>query len=65
MGHSYGVAKLARAAVAFGGSGLLVEVHHDPKNALCDSEQALSIEEFAELYKEMQEIGKAMGITVK
>ncbi len=65
MGHSYGVPKLSRAAVAFGAGGLLIEVHHDPKNALCDSQQALNIDEFAKLYKEMKAIGETMGITVK
>ncbi|OFX33495.1 MAG: 3-deoxy-7-phosphoheptulonate synthase, partial [Armatimonadetes bacterium RBG_16_67_12] len=43
------VASMARAAVAAGADGLLVEVHPDPANALSDGPQSLSLENFASL----------------
>src|SRR5213595_1619700 len=50
------VTPLARAAVAVGSDGLLVEVHHDPDNALSDGMQSILPEEFAELTAEMKQI---------
>lgn len=50
--HATGVARLvkpmAAAAAACGADGLLIEVHNDPKNALCDGAQSLTPEQFAE-----------------
>ncbi|MEE8348337.1 MAG: 3-deoxy-7-phosphoheptulonate synthase, partial [Acidobacteriota bacterium] len=43
------VAPLARAAVAAGADGLLVEVHHDPDNAICDGAQSMKLDQFDEL----------------
>lgn len=40
------VAPLSRAAVAIGADGLMIEVHNDPKSALCDGAQSLDIEQF-------------------
>lgn len=65
MGYSYGVPDIARACVAFGCQGLLVEVHHNPEEAKCDKDQALSVEQFAELYKDMKNIGNAIGKVVE
>ena len=42
--------------VAVGADGLLVEVHHDPDNALSDGMQSILPEEFAELTAEMKQI---------
>ncbi|MDR1203490.1 MAG: N-acetylneuraminate synthase family protein [Tannerellaceae bacterium] len=55
-GYSQYVAKLAVASAAFDCEGLLVEVHCNPSEALCDKEQALSTAEFAELYKRIADI---------
>jgi 3-deoxy-7-phosphoheptulonate synthase len=55
-GHSQYVAKLAVASAAFDCEGLLVEVHYNPSEALCDKDQALSTTEFAELYKRLADI---------
>ena len=45
-GLSYMVESLALAAVAAGADGLLIEVHNDPKHALCDGAQSLTPEAF-------------------
>lgn len=51
--HAPGVAwivpSLAKAAVAVGANGLIIEVHDNPKHALSDAEQQLTCEEFAQL----------------
>ncbi len=55
------VAPMARAAVAAGAHGLLIEVHHDPENALSDGPQSLYPEQFAKLMKECAIIARAIG----
>ncbi len=48
-GVSWMVPPLAKAAVAAGADGIMVEVHNNPECALCDGEQSLTPDEFAEL----------------
>lgn len=55
------VPSMSRAAIAAGADGLLIEVHHDPKHALCDGPQALSPERFAGLMDEVREIALVIG----
>src|SRR5438105_6441367 len=55
-GKNYMVAPLARAGVAAGADGVLVEVHNDPKSALCDAAQALTLEEYEEMLRELRAI---------
>ncbi|HEX4629977.1 MAG TPA: 3-deoxy-7-phosphoheptulonate synthase [Chthoniobacterales bacterium] len=55
-GKNYMVAPLARAGVAAGADGVLVEVHNDPKSALCDAAQALTLEEYDEMLTELRAI---------
>jgi 3-deoxy-7-phosphoheptulonate synthase len=55
------VAPMARAAVAAGADGLLIEVHHDPEHALSDGAQALFPDQLAQLMKELQIIAPAVG----
>ncbi|MDR1429766.1 MAG: 3-deoxy-7-phosphoheptulonate synthase [Spirochaetaceae bacterium] len=50
-GVNWMVPLMAKAAVAAGADGLIVEVHNDPENALCDGEQAITPAEFASLMK--------------
>lgn len=50
------VAPMSRAAVAAGCDGLIIEVHHDPDNALCDGAQSLLPEQFQELYADIKQI---------
>jgi 3-deoxy-7-phosphoheptulonate synthase len=55
------VAPLARAAVAAGAHGLLIEVHERPEDALSDSLQSLSIEAFRALMAELVALTAALG----
>jgi len=50
------VPAMARAAVAAGADGLMIEVHNDPENALCDGPQSLRPEEFRSLAEELRKI---------
>lgn len=50
------VAPLARAAVAVGADGLLIEVHAAPERALCDGKQALRPQDFAELMADLRRL---------
>lgn len=50
------VTPLARAGVAVGADGLMVEVHNHPELALSDGAQALTPSEYAELTREVQAI---------
>jgi 3-deoxy-7-phosphoheptulonate synthase len=58
------VAPMARAAVAAGADGLLIEVHHDPDKALSDGAQSLYPEQFEQLMKELRMIAPAVGRTI-
>ncbi|MGH9454746.1 MAG: 3-deoxy-7-phosphoheptulonate synthase [Terriglobia bacterium] len=58
------VIPLARAAVAAGADGLLLEVHHDPENALSDGPQALYPAQFDELMKELRMIVPAVSRSI-
>ncbi|HTX92444.1 MAG TPA: 3-deoxy-7-phosphoheptulonate synthase [Anaerolineales bacterium] len=60
-GHADYVAAVARAAVAAGADGLIIEVHCDPSHALSDGRQSLRPEKFAELVKQVGLIAEAMG----
>lgn len=55
------VAPLAKAAVAAGADGLLIEVHPCPDEAMCDGGQSLTIRNFSELMKEIAAIAQAVG----
>jgi len=56
------VPQLARAAVAVGAHGLLVEVHHDPDRALSDGPQSLTVAGFGRMMKSLEKIGRAVGM---
>ena len=58
------VPPMARAAVAAGADGLLIEVHHDPENALSDGAQSLYPDQFEQLMKELRMIAPAVGRTI-
>lgn len=60
-GRSDLVAPLARAAVAVGADGLLIDVHHNPATALVDGGQALLPEEFGALMSDVRRIAEALG----
>jgi 3-deoxy-7-phosphoheptulonate synthase len=58
------VAPMARAAVAAGADGLLMEVHPDPDHALSDGAQSLRPEQFQELMAQLRIIAPAVGRSV-
>lgn len=60
-GHSSLVPALAKAAVAAGADGLLIEVHPNPKEALVDGTQSLTPPDFARLMEELSSVAQAVG----
>ncbi|MDS0525541.1 3-deoxy-7-phosphoheptulonate synthase [Clostridium sp. SHJSY1] len=52
---------LAKAAVAIGADGLIIEVHNDPANALCDGQQSIKPCVYNDLVQELKLIAKAVG----
>ncbi|MCD7838909.1 MAG: 3-deoxy-7-phosphoheptulonate synthase [Clostridiales bacterium] len=63
-GYSWLVEPLTMAAVAAGADGLIIEVHNDPKHALCDGQQSLTPMQFGQLMGKVQKIVDLMGKTV-
>jgi 3-deoxy-7-phosphoheptulonate synthase len=61
VGRRDKVMPLARAIVAAGADGLLIEVHHDPDKAVCDGPQSLYPDQFARLMDELRIIVPAVG----
>jgi len=55
------VAPVARAAVAAGADGLLVEIHPEPENALSDGSQSLRPDRFDALMQQLQTVAQAIG----
>lgn len=60
IGYAYGVPDLARACVAMGVDGLLIETHPNPKAAQSDAEQQLNFDEFRKLYASLKKIAQAV-----
>lgn len=58
------ISKLALASTAFDCEGLLIEVHCNPAEALCDKAQAMSIEEYKKLYAKVKQLAEFNGRTV-
>lgn len=58
--HATGIARMvppmALAATACGSDGLIIEVHNDPKHALCDGAQSLTPDEYAKLIKKVKAV---------
>ena len=61
VGRRDKVMPLARAIVAAGADGVLIEVHHDPEKAVCDGPQSLYPDQFARLMDELRIIVPAVG----
>jgi 3-deoxy-7-phosphoheptulonate synthase len=55
------VATMARAAIAAGTDGLIVEVHPDPEHALSDGFQALTFKGFRDMMEECRKVAKVLG----
>lgn len=66
--HSTGyweyVSAIARAGVAAGADGLIIEVHNHPELAMSDGDQSLKPERFAELVRQIKVIAQAVGRSV-
>ncbi len=60
-GHFDYVAPIARAGIAAGADGIIVEVHPDPAHAASDGKQSLKPEKFAEMVKQVKAIAEVMG----
>lgn len=60
-GHYAYVPSIAKAAIAAGADGLLIEVHPKPEEALVDGLQSLNLDNFAKLMKELKPIAEAVG----
>ena len=55
------VPPMAKAAVAVGADGLIMEVHYKPEEALCDGYQSLNLDEFDRLISDLMKIAQAVG----
>ena len=60
-GKYWMVQPLARAAIAVGADGLMIEVHNDPAHALCDGAQSIKPDAFAAVMADIRNIAKAVG----
>jgi 3-deoxy-7-phosphoheptulonate synthase len=63
-GVSWMVPAMSRAAVAAGADGIIVEVHNDPEHALCDGEQSITPDVFAELMETLRKYAALEGKTI-
>jgi len=59
------VMPMARASIAAGADGLIVEVHHDPDHAKSDGAQSLYPEQFDQMMKELRIIARAVGRNIE
>jgi 3-deoxy-7-phosphoheptulonate synthase len=61
MGHSDYIIPMSRAAAASGADGLMIEVHPNPKKALCDGAQSLTPEQMKQLVDEVKPICRVLN----
>lgn len=61
LGRRDGIPSLARAGVAVGADGIMVEIHPDPERALSDGPQSLPLPVFAEMMSELRKVATAVG----
>jgi 3-deoxy-7-phosphoheptulonate synthase len=60
-GRAWMVERMALAAVAAGADGLIIEVHNDPKNALCDGAQSITPDQFTALMGKLAPVAQCVG----
>ena len=60
-GQAWMVERMSLAAVAAGADGLIVEVHNDPKNALCDGAQSITPAQFEDLMGKLRTLAPCVG----
>ena len=63
-GKAWMVERMSLAAVAAGADGLLIEVHNDPKNALCDGAQSITPGQFGVLMGKIRSVAACVGRSV-
>jgi 3-deoxy-7-phosphoheptulonate synthase len=61
VGKRHLVAPMARASIAAGADAVMVDVHPDPENALCDGPQALTPDEVVDLGRELEQLAGSLG----
>ncbi len=64
LGFRYGIEKLAKACVAMGIDGLLIEAHPDPTVAKSDAAQQLTHEQFIQLKENITPVAKSVGYKI-
>lgn len=60
-GKRFMISPLAKASIAAGADGLIIEVHNNPEKALCDGPQSITPDSYAKLVEEIKLIAKAVG----
>ncbi len=60
-GHADMVIPMSRAAIAAGADGIMVEVHPEPRKALCDGAQSLDLKSLSQLKEEIKKVARALG----
>ena len=60
-GLAWMVPTMSKAAIACGADGIIVEVHNNPQQALCDGEQSITPNEFDTLMKQMRKYAEIEG----
>ncbi|MDD2954734.1 MAG: 3-deoxy-7-phosphoheptulonate synthase [Oscillospiraceae bacterium] len=60
-GKAWMVERMSMAAIAAGADGLIIEVHNDPQNALCDGAQSLKPDAFAKLMESLRPLAQCVG----
>jgi 3-deoxy-7-phosphoheptulonate synthase len=64
-GHRWMVSTMAKAAIAAGADGLIIEMHYRPGEALCDGDQSLYPEDFDQLMGELRILAPAVGRRIR
>lgn len=64
LGARYGIERLAKACVAMGVDGLLIETHRDPTVAKSDAQQQLTHEEFKAMKRSIEPVAQSVGYTI-
>ena len=64
--HATGIAKLVEpmsiAAASCGADGIIIEVHNDPPHALCDGQQSILPEQFADIARKVHTVRQALEL---
>ena len=60
-GKRFMISPLAKAAIAVGADGLIIEVHNNPEKALCDGPQSIRPDHYDTLVQELKAIAAAVG----